>query len=245
MHRTRNVVLPVLLLLVFLMNTPSVLCRTNVIPYINYTHWFSIHAPARWSWDESSDFVKKTPGGVIAFIGPHEGLFLNMFIGVEAVLNTVTIEVYFSRAKDAVKIAYPYFYILSEDRRTVNGLASCELTGEHKSYKLAPAPLTGSGGGSAIMQKQVYLMAKEKVYLVQLTAPSIYFDRYSLVFEESLQTFTLGLPWKTFLIPVLVPVFIVGLVAPALYLFYSRRKASKSARFDIKLMTIELQSTGS
>jgi hypothetical protein len=157
MHRTKSIVLSVLLLIVFSMNTASVSCGVNVIPYINYTQGFSIHAPGGWSWDENSDFVKKTPGAVVAFIGPIlEFVRPNILIGAEAVLSTVSIEEYFSRTKDALRLVYPDFFILDEDRRVVNGLACYELTGEHRSY--FGLPLTGSGGGATIMQNCIELV---------------------------------------------------------------------------------------
>jgi hypothetical protein len=183
----RVVLSTVLLLLVTSMNSATILASVSPTPYVNREHGFHIYPPSGWEVDESS--VAKIPGAVVIFWGDYEsqtGGTVNIMISSKSVASTTSLEQYVSDEKGG--LASIGYRILSESRREINGLPCIEL--------VATGVGTTSLGSFTLKQKQVIFLQNGKVYWLSFMASTKYYEMYLTAFEESLQTFGLGLPEK-------------------------------------------------
>ncbi len=207
-------------------NSEPVFCALNWIPYLNTKHGFSIHLPSGWEADEKTAASLGVPGAAVFFWGPYEtdtGGTVNMLICVKDVGMEVSLEEQARKEMPSLTGIQSY-NILSEKKRVVNNLACYEINGK----TIGSTRL----GTFTLLQKQVFFVEKGKLYWISFMASQKYYDMYLSAFEESIQTFVLGFPWRSFLVPSLIAVIILGSIAAATLMYRKKARLVQKSKTD-------------
>jgi len=232
-----------LLLLITSIECAAILASVSPTPYVNREHGFHIYPPSGWEVDERSARESKISDAVVFFWGPYEsdtGGTVNVMICSKIVPLTMSVEEYVSMEKPSLT-SFPEYHILSERARNINELPCIELIGTTVG--------TTTRGSFTLKQKQVVFVQKGKVYWLSFMASLKYYEMHLSAFEESLQTFKLGLPERSSVAtsPILtlaaVGMLIIALVGA--YLVYSRRKAAKRLETSLGFRRVICPNCGS
>ena len=135
-RRTGGILCALVLFICASLPISPVFCSVSIMPYINNEYGFSIHAPAGWRIDDTSEYVKKIPYAVVAFYGPkipETGGIVNIIIGVDPNPSSgqaLSLNEYFFKNKLNVETMYPSVLSIAEETRIVNGLTCCDWLAE-------------------------------------------------------------------------------------------------------------------
>lgn len=230
-----------LLLFVSSLHSVAMLPSLSPTPYVNREHSFHIYPPSGWTVDERS--ARDIQGAIVFFWGPYEsdtGGTVNVLICSKIVSSTMSLEECVSREKPTLT-SLPYYRILSEQKRNINELPCIELVGTTVG--------TTTRGTFTLKQKQVVFVQKGKMYWLSFMASLKYYEMYLSAFEESLQTFKLGLPEITsFATPPILALVAIGTSTIALvgaYLVYSRRRTAKRLSTSLGFRRVTCPNCGS
>jgi hypothetical protein len=168
--------------------------------YTNSRYGFSIDQPSGWTIDEPSY-------AAVFFYGPTvEGSRVNINIQVES--TSLSLAEYVSASKTNIATVLQGFNLISEGARNrINNVDAYELVYTSTQY------------GSALEQKQVYLVKSGNAFVITYTALSTTYQDYLPAFEISVQTFNIsdaGLDWLWIVVIVIVVAIVVAVGAIAL-----------------------------
>jgi hypothetical protein len=208
-HMKKILIATSLLILLCISTSPA-------FAYTNTKYGFSIDPPPGWTVTEPSY-------AAVLFTGPTDsGFTVNINIQVET--TTMTLDQYKTASKQALQDAFDNLHIISEGSRTINGVNAYEVV-----YNFTYASVTAQ-------QKQVWLIANGKAYIVVYTAVPSTYSTYLPLFETSVQTFQttaagggltfLGLEWWIWLIIAAV----IAVAAATAAVLISRRKKPPAAQ---------------